>query len=119
MKKPLAECDVFDHAGARAALGDDDELLAEMAELYLSDLPGLLDQVEAAIESRDGDAIRRSAHQLKGASSNFHARSTVEAAYRVERMGRDGDLEGVESAFAALRSEIDRLRPELEKLVAS
>ena len=61
--------------------------------------------------------MQRAAHQLKGAASNFHARPTVEAAQRLEELGRENELGDARDAYESLRDELDRLRPELEKLI--
>jgi hypothetical protein len=53
---------------------------------------------------------------LKGAVANFAARSAYEAAFRLEKMARSGDLSGAPEAEAALAREIERLRPALMAL---
>ena len=78
---------VFDLDSALAGVGDDLELLSEMAELFLSEVAGLIEQIRLAARGRDGQALGRAAHQLNGAASNFYAHATVEAALRLERIG--------------------------------
>ena len=99
------------------ALGDDMELVTELAEILLDDIPRLVEEVERSIAEGDSDGLRHSAHTLKGAASNFNAAATVSAALRLEVMGRDGDLSGAEEALSQLLKETSRLKPELEKLM--
>ncbi|MCP3987288.1 MAG: Hpt domain-containing protein [bacterium] len=108
---------VFDRAETLAGLADDLELVAELAELLLADLPGMLAATEQAANEGDAEGLQRAAHTLKGAVSNFHAEPAQAAALRLEQMGRSKDLSEVEPAREALRREIDRLRPEIEKLL--
>ncbi len=69
-------------------------------------------------ETRNGDCagLRCSAHTLKGSASNFRAQATVQAAFRLECMGREEELGGVEQALERLLHDFARLTPELEKL---
>jgi HPt (histidine-containing phosphotransfer) domain-containing protein len=107
---------VSDREAALAAVDGDLGLLAELAELFLSDAPGLLDEMRRSVREGDAQGLRCSAHAFKGAASNFRAQATVKAALQLECMGRDGDLGGAERALEQLVYELDRLRPQLEKL---
>jgi HPt (histidine-containing phosphotransfer) domain-containing protein len=69
--------------------------------------------LRAAIGRQDSGEVRRFAHTIKGSSSHFFAQPTVAAASRVELMGRDGDLTGVDEAYASLEHEVERLRQAL------
>lgn len=108
---------VFDRAQTLEGLADDLELLGEMAGLLLADLPGMLVATEQAAAAGDAGGLQHAAHTLKGAVSNFYAEPARSAALRLEQMGRSEDLSEVEPALQALRREIDRLNPEIEKLV--
>ncbi len=109
---------VFNREQATSALGDA-ELLAEMAEVFLSEAYGLLGRIRRCVVDGDAAGLGRAAHQLRGAASNFYAERTVEAALRVEQMGRQNELGGSQEALSTLVAEFERLRPELEKIVAS
>jgi HPt (histidine-containing phosphotransfer) domain-containing protein len=107
---------VFDREAAKAAVDGDLELLAELAELFLYDAPGLVDEIRRSAREGDAPALQRSAHTLKGTASNFRAQATVQAALRLECMGRDQDLGDAEQALERLVHELERLRPQLQKL---
>ena len=109
---------VFDQEEAVSALGDA-ELLGEMAEVFLSEADELVEKIRLCVAESDGASLGLVAHQLKGAASNFYAERTVEAARRLEHMGQQNELAGSEQALAMLVGESQRLRPELEKIVAS
>src|SRR5688500_10589394 len=83
-------------------LGGDRLLARDMARAFVSDAPRLLEELQTAAHSRDGDALRRAAHALKGAAGNFQAVETVTLAAQMELTARDGNL-------TAALSLVDRL----------
>jgi HPt (histidine-containing phosphotransfer) domain-containing protein len=99
--------DVSDSVLAR--VGGDRELLAEISRLFVDDAPRHLAQIRTAIESRDGESLRRAAHGLKGAAANFDAFAVVDAARTLEEIGRSGQFTEHEAAWRALSMETDRL----------
>jgi signal transduction histidine kinase/CheY-like chemotaxis protein len=99
-----------------AELDGDQELRRELAEIFLAELPLKLEAICDAIAHVDGRALERAAHALKGALGCLRARPAAEAVYRLEAMGREGDLAGASSALSMLRRELDRLEPVLTEL---
>ncbi len=85
-------------------VGGDQQLLRELVDLFLEDLPERLASVRKAVRKRDAQALSSAAHALKGAVSHFAARDTSEFALKLERMGRTGDLEGAEETFDGLKT---------------
>jgi hypothetical protein len=74
----------------------------------------LADLQREALE--DPARLQLSAHVLKGGVATFAARAAFEAALRLEKMGRGGDLSAAPEALAALAQEVERLRPALTAL---
>jgi HPt (histidine-containing phosphotransfer) domain-containing protein len=103
------EEDVFDRAAALERVGGDQELLRELIEMFLAELPGWLTELRQAIDRRDLALIKRAAHTIKGAVSTFAAESAVAAVVHLETMGRDADLAGVEAAWIHFRTMLDQL----------
>ncbi len=99
----------LNEAALMAHVGGDQQLLRELVDLFLEDLPERLAAVRKAVRRRDALALSSAAHALKGAVSHFAAHDTFEFALKLERMGRTGDLEGAEEAFDGLKNEIGRL----------
>jgi CheY-like chemotaxis protein len=91
----------------------DPEFLAEIVNLFLATCPEMLSAIEDAIAQQDADAVRRSAHTLKGAVANFGAAAVVERAKAIEMMGQDGDLSGATGALQSLRLRLEAFQPEL------
>jgi HPt (histidine-containing phosphotransfer) domain-containing protein len=110
---------ILNLAAALDRLGGDRELLAEIAGLFLENSPRLMAQVKEAVEAGNAYELERAAHALKGSASNFAAESTVEAALRLETMGRSLELAGVQEAYRVLESEMGRLCPVLTEIAGS
>jgi HPt (histidine-containing phosphotransfer) domain-containing protein len=106
----------LDRQVALSRVGGDTELLREIAVLFLSELPTTLEEIRAAIQAGDAESLERSAHGLKGAVANFGARAAVDAAFRLETIGRSRNLADASAAFVALEETLGKLRPELESL---
>jgi CheY-like chemotaxis protein/HPt (histidine-containing phosphotransfer) domain-containing protein len=111
---PSASTDVPDDVLAR--VGGDRALLAEMIRLFADDAPQNVDRIREAIDSRDGDALRRAAHALKGAAGNFEAADVVRAARTLEEMGQSGRFDEHAAAWHTLTVEMDRLMARLTSL---
>lgn len=93
------------------------ELLSELAELFCDSANAFLAQIAAAIDSRDGEALRRSAHNLKGAVSPFCAAAARAAALSMENLGKANDFAAAERARPDLELEVARLREALRDLL--
>jgi PAS domain S-box-containing protein len=99
----------FDRAAALERLGGDEELFAELADLFRTDGPRMLEEVRGALARGDATAVQRAAHGLKGAAGYVGGGPAAEAAHRLEALGARGELGTAAPAFAALEAEIDRL----------
>jgi HPt (histidine-containing phosphotransfer) domain-containing protein len=114
--EPTSSREILNLAAALDRVGGDSELLEEIAKLFLDTAPKLLDQIRQAVADRDAAALARSAHTLKGSVGNFSADAAFEAAFRLEKMGRSGELTGVEEAYAALEEVMQRVTQVLATL---
>jgi CheY-like chemotaxis protein len=70
---------VWDDAGALAALNGQQAHVDALRSLFIGELPGARDGVHAAVRSGDGDALRASLHRLR-ASCGFVGASRLGAA---------------------------------------
>ncbi len=104
----------FDRDAALGRVGDDIELLKEIAQLFVEDEPGMVKAIEQAAQARDAKGLERSAHTLKGCVSNFSGAGAFEASLQLEKLGRASDFSGVGELLGTLKSALDDLRPELQ-----
>jgi HPt (histidine-containing phosphotransfer) domain-containing protein len=103
---------------ALSRVGGDVALLREIAQIFFEQYPTTLSDIRQALASRDGPALEQAAHFLKGAVANFGAQRASEAAFSLEKMGREGRWENPEAALANLEAELERLLPELVALLS-
>lgn len=99
---PAAPDTVFDRELALARVGGDEELLRELAQLFLQDYPRLMAELRQAWQRGNAKQVEEIAHGLKGSVANFGAKRAVEAAYRIEQLGRQARLEPVAEAVHSL-----------------
>jgi HPt (histidine-containing phosphotransfer) domain-containing protein len=97
-------------ADMRRRLGDD-ELVADVISIFLEDYPVRLAEIKAAVDARDGQAIRTAAHALKGAAGSLSATPVAECAHTLELMANDRtiDPELADAAWTHLEVESARL----------
>ncbi len=84
---------LFDRGVALKRFLGDEALLREMCEIFLSDLGENMDDIRAAIESRDCDAIEKSVHFIKGRLGYLASGAFIKTASELELMGRDRDID--------------------------
>ncbi len=70
-----------------------DDFIAELVATIIEETPGLLAEMNQALDEGDADAFRRAAHSLKSNSASFGALPLAALARELEFMGRDGQLE--------------------------
>ncbi len=106
----------LDCAVALERLGGDEELLREVAGLFLDEYPMLMNEIRTAIMSRDSDALQRAAHSMKGSVSNFGADGVYQAAFVLEKKGRAGDFDALEPCINQLASALEQIHSALREL---
>jgi two-component system sensor kinase len=103
----------MDWEAALGQLGGRSELLREMAGTFLRECEKLVRDTRLAVSHGDAAGVRRHAHSLKGAADLFAAGPAVGTAFRLEQMGRDGNLQAADEVVADLERELDRLKEAL------
>jgi len=80
-------------ASLRELGGDDDPgLFLELVQLFLSDTPERMRQLDAALEKSDPTMLERAAHALKSSSANLGALGLSALFRDIETAGRERDL---------------------------
>ncbi len=90
------------------------DFLGGLIDQYLKDSAGLMKTIKAAVAAGDSGGLQKAAHTLKGASGNLGARKLAAAASELEKMGRNGGLDGAQEALHKLEAEYKRARKALE-----
>ena len=90
------------------------DLFAKLADLYMSTSPALLEELGAAVEAGDAERIRQRAHALKSSSANVGATALAALCHEIERMGREGNLDGADLRYQRLRNSYEAVCRQLE-----
>jgi PAS domain S-box-containing protein len=99
----------FDRARLLNECMGDERLMQRLLEKFLETVPGLMQQIERAVDQCDGEALRGFAHTLKGASGSICAQNVSQLSRKLEFMGRDRLLEEASKQFGALKQAVAAL----------
>ncbi|HTW49885.1 MAG TPA: response regulator [Acidobacteriaceae bacterium] len=88
-------------------LAGDENLLAEVVEIFLEEAPRQLAGLRAAMEQNHAKTAAELAHSLKGELSYFGIAGVAERARRLETLARGGDFAGLRREFALFAAEVD------------
>jgi CheY-like chemotaxis protein len=97
-------------------VGGDPNLLRELIQLFLRDLPGTLRQLRSAVQRGDVSELRRAAHRVQGPLRVFDDGDAGRAARELEKMGEAADLSRVTAGLTALEKALARLELHLREL---
>jgi HPt (histidine-containing phosphotransfer) domain-containing protein len=86
-------------------VGGDKSLRDDVIRVFLDDCPKRLTAIKAAVDERNPELIRITAHALKGAAGNLAATGLFEAAAVLERIGAESRMAAAEPAWRRLSSE--------------
>ncbi len=87
----------------------------KLIDAYLDDCNYKIPQLPQLLASRDFEQLRRTAHSLKGASSNFGAHELTDLCLRIEQAARAEEEAGLEALIAAAEREQRRVADALCK----
>jgi two-component system sensor histidine kinase/response regulator len=99
---------LVDDARLRTFRADYPDIVDQLLDLFLTSTPPLLDELRAAAEADDGEALRRAAHTLKGSCQNIGATFMATLCRSIE--AGDGDLD-------ATLAELDAALPPTETAI--
>ena len=92
------------------AVDGDKELLKELAEGFVEDSAGQLEELRESLEKGDSEQIERRAHRLRGAVGNFGAKTAYDLAFQLETRGRESRLDGAVEIYGKLEQEMARVK---------
>jgi two-component system, sensor histidine kinase and response regulator len=109
--------EVFDFSKAMEMVGGDMGLLKEIAGLFIDSFPKTLNQMRQAIVAGDAHLFETAGHSLKGSVGSFGASRSYDAAFRLEKMGKAGNLAGADQAVTELERELKALEMAMRKVL--
>ncbi len=103
----------FNRTELRDRLQGNDELMSELIQLFIDDVPTQLNAIAVALAEHSAPQLENAAHSLKGSASSLGANTLSAIARKLEIRGRDEKLAGAEIELTELNSEWELLKPEL------
>lgn len=113
---PPASHSAIDSIRLHATLGNDAAFQREMISLYLDSTRPLLQKISQALAAHDFLACKRSAHEIKGASTYIAAMTIAENARQLENAVQALDWENAGLHLRQLKSGLDQVARYLEKM---
>jgi CheY-like chemotaxis protein len=98
-------------------LGDDEDLLKTLIQLFLDSTPKLLGELDAALLARNAGALERAAHSLKSSVGNFGAKHAMQLAQSIEFAGKNGELNEASEKVSELHEEMKRVMVALQEML--
>ncbi|MFZ0821734.1 MAG: response regulator [Candidatus Acidiferrales bacterium] len=102
----------------RTRLDGNDDLMAELAQLFLDDAPKQIQEIRDAQTKGDAARLEYSAHTLKGSASTLGATALTSCARKLELLAREKRLDGSGELCSELEQEWERLKLELSTICA-
>jgi CheY-like chemotaxis protein len=91
---------------ALSIVNGDKELLRELIDVFLDDVPRLLKIASEAADRRDSSALRATAHSIKGSMLFLNPRSAIEVAQALEQVAATGNIDASNALLTQLREQI-------------
>ncbi|MGZ5620294.1 MAG: response regulator, partial [Methylobacter sp.] len=86
---PQAESCIWDESAALKRLDNDNDLLIEMIDLFLEEVPVSVAELDAALVRTDLLALADAAHAIKGMAGHFCAENIISLAVNLEHAARN------------------------------
>ena len=94
---------------------NDEELIFESIDIFMESSATRLEALRQAVKDRVEDKVMAEAHALKGVVGIFSPGDVFESAKKLEFMGRNKDLTGVDEALAEFEVQLQQLRALLQE----
>ena len=114
-----ADPGVLDIVRALERNGGDEQIFAELCDLYLQDSRVIPPIIVRAIEKNDSNAAARAAHKLKTSAGTICGTRAYYAADALEQQARAGDKEAITTAAALLERELDSLNMSVKRFLSA
>lgn len=110
------ESEAIDHNAALEICDDDEDLLREIAKIFIKDGPGRIEKLTRGMAEKDWTAVMEIAHLMKGSALNLVAESFRFVNHHLERAGKAGNTPLILFWFDQLVYEYGRLENHLKGL---
>lgn len=101
---------VFDRAALLRRVAGDEELMQEILETFLDDMPGQLEALRGHLDAADVQAAKHRAHTIKGASASIGGDGMHRVASLLEQAAIAEDASAANALLPQLEVELERLK---------
>jgi two-component system sensor histidine kinase/response regulator len=102
-----------------AAFNNDGDFFKDVAGMFISDYPPMVDTVKRAIDKKDRDLLRQTAHALKGMARNFQVDGATDAALQLEQAADRQAFDEARNLSRKLGDELKAFESHLRKMIAA
>lgn len=99
------------------AFNNDEAFLKDVADIFLSDYPPMLEILEKAIADEDGVLLRRTAHSLKGMARNFQVDAASDVARQLELLAEQDQFGAARLLCRELAEELAGFERRLRRML--
>jgi len=94
------------------------KLLRSIVKTFRDDCPRMMARIRSALTASDANLLADGAHALKGSVGNFGPTAALDTIREMEKLARQGKLDGAWELYATLEDEIALLLPALHAIGA-
>jgi histidine phosphotransfer protein HptB len=94
----------WDREFALEQAGQDEELLAELVQLFNDTSAEDLAKIQAALSAGDAQGMADAAHSIKGAAASLGIEDIRKAAHEIEKSGRNEDIDRARGGLSDLEN---------------
>lgn len=94
------------------------KLLRNIVKTFRNDCPRMMARIRSALAANDANLLADGAHALKGSVGNFGPTAALDTTREMEKIARQGKLDGAWELYATLEDEIALLLPALHAIGA-
>jgi two-component system sensor histidine kinase/response regulator len=96
---------------------DDLELCRDVADIFIKSVPEYMESIRNALTVSDAEALRKSAHKLKGAAANLSLPLLSETAGMLESIAKSGNLSTAQQLLNSLEQKLEQAVETLGKIL--
>ncbi len=91
-------------------VGGNPKVLRDVARIFQEDTPKRMSAIRKAIKHRDGEALARAAHSLRGSVGMLGAKEIAEDARQIEALGRAGSTAEASKLLASFEGKLSSFK---------
>lgn len=100
---------IWDQQGFMARIMNNETIAAKLIDLFQTDTPNTIAELEQAVNANQVEQAGMLAHKLKGSAGNLGGIELADLALRIEKAGRNNQLDEMKALWPQVRPQYDRL----------